>query len=194
MALDPYKGKIKCSQCGYPLLGLPPVHVCPECGLEYDPYSRLVPLGRPRGLTSRALLAGLLLAFGLPIVVIGGWPYLPLLFVLPVLLCSGWLHRPRDAADRLRIDRFGIRFERSEEDTLFISWSIFGSARVPWPTGRIQIRDRAGRRIEGSYQVRSFFLAQSCVQLMNTLAKTYAEVQLTPDTHGQTSTDDQFQK
>lgn len=192
MALDPYKGKIKCPQCGYPLLGLPPVHVCPECGLEYDPYSRLVPLGRPRGLTSRALLAGLLLAFGLPVVVIGGW--LPLLLALPVLLCSGWLRRPRNAADRLRIDRFGIRFERSDQNPLFIPWSVFGSARALWPTGRIQIRDRAGRRIEGSYQVRSFFLAQSCVQLMNKLAKTYAEVRLTPNTHGQTTADDQCQK
>jgi len=195
MALDPYKGKIKCLRCGYPLLGLPPVHSCPECGLDYDPYSRFVPL-RSRPTTVSLLLyagaSGCLLAIAF--LLLHGAGAATFLLLVPALCCSSSLYaHSRGSPSTLVIDRAGIRFTYPDRDDVLIPWSRFGAARVSRATGRVQIHDRSGCRIQGRYYIPSFWLTHACVERMNELARVYAEARIPakhPDSTTSPTTDD----
>lgn len=181
MALDPYKGKIRCPQCSYPLLGLPPVHSCPECGLNYDPYSRIYNISRGRFARYTVIVVGVLSVVAVIFVFSGGlrWHALPILFpcIFNFVLA---LNASRVSVKRVFIDRFGIQFEHPSLPAAFVPWTQFGHARLSWATGRIRIFDRTGRSLAwlSRYQVRPRTLAHSCVTKMNELAAIYASVDL----------------
>ncbi len=194
MKPDPYKGKIRCPRCGYPLLGLPPVHSCPECGLPYDPYSRMYRLRR-KG------LGGILMVLvpGVIIVLTGqlvqpGWlialapffRYIPLVskagFVLFVVWFSIRYLKPASAI-LLFIDRSGIRLEQAGSAPVLLSWAEFGKACASVLYPSLHIKDRQGRRIAEFDGIAFGYLAVVCAERMNELAELYPQLELTPEEH-----------
>lgn len=198
MRLDPYRGKIRCLQCGYPLLGLPPVHCCPECGLPYDPYSRLIRL--PRRRPRPALFVATLAAAALFTVVTGGshWalfapPCAAFVVVAPFAI-RRVLQKPA-ISTRLLIDRTGILLERPGHEPFRLPWSRFRTAHVNWASGRLRVYDRGNRRVtELELRLAPYHVAYDMAERLNELARIYDELRLDACAHQDNPADAQPQK
>ncbi len=177
----PIPGKIKCPVCGYGLLGLPAVHVCPECGVEYDPHCVVVRLkGRSRaasnaigGLFLTVLFVGHLVAGTLPAREI--LPVAVLLGAMTIVAMYRWAwHCGRERL--LIISHAGVRLRHPNLSDEVVLWSRFGKARINWVTGGFLIRGRDGELLLKcrSNQLGSLLQVRYCVEQMNRLAEVYA--------------------
>ncbi len=184
----PVPGKIKCPSCGYSLLGLPPVHACPECGIEYDPHCAFVRIRRRNRVALNAISGLGVLLFML---IMNGprlmakahiqvrdemvVPYVVALG-LPLLAALYWWAWCSEREHLLIISHAGIRFRRPNLPDVVVPWSQFGRARARYIGSSFQILGRNGEPIFKaplSY-LGSMFQAKRCANQMNRLAEVYA--------------------
>lgn len=124
----------RCPRCGYRLRGLPAAHICPECGLSYDPHCEVVRLRGWRwgDLTAAAFLMALtayvayeLVFSAKPANELSACLWLGLLIVVALYAVV----RARSSRDKLAINRQGVWFETVKQPARFIPWSQIVYAR-----------------------------------------------------------------
>jgi len=170
-----------CPQCGYSLEGLPEEHVCPECGLHYDPDMLTVELGYRRwqrtGVVNALVLTGLfaLAAHWSPSR--GVW--LPPLIAMAVSLVLATYVFVRDSGRRacLIISKRGVEIHHPRRSSQLIYWDQIRSARYSWITGSVAIIGTTGNPIVrfGRSDVGSGRNGTDCVRELNRLANVYAK-------------------
>jgi hypothetical protein len=157
MAPDsPKAGKLRCPACGYELSGLPEWHTCPECGVPYDPHSKIYNVtdaGKHLHQIGLAVLLGVmaLIAF-LPQFRSGHMHLKDLLdyWAILLVLSLGSIYRlMRSAGGPCRVvaSHQGIRFDHPGAKPLDVSWRQFCSARFGRLTTSLNIWDQRGRQL-----------------------------------------------
>ncbi len=178
-------GQMACGGCGYNLMGLPATHVCPECGIQYDEHSVVIPMRHSHSRkdlyiatgVSIAAVAGLwylLYRLNSPDIVIIG---LPLAVAGPaswLLQSYFWMRRTPDEPLRMTVDRRGLQCIHPELSGELIPWSDIGSVRWSWITGAILVEGTNGKLI---FRCSNEFLdcaSRPCVREINRLAEVYS--------------------
>jgi hypothetical protein len=137
--------RIKCPLCGYAIFGLPAEHACPECGVAYDPYTKVIPLSAPLRLmyVFAAMFALALLGAN----VIFDWFLQPPLVVgsfLVGLFLIGWIPASLLAlliwgrGRRLVLNQDGIHWYQKKRCRKRIEWPQFQSVRCKRHSGAIE--------------------------------------------------------
>lgn len=124
--------ELPCKRCAYSLRGLPDVHVCPECGLRYDPSCVLIALDFSRGRARDAVLATLLIATLAVTVwrtqwVPQDWHLLALLLFYPLVYL---MRRFVWAPSWLLINREGIHLEYRARPMQSVPWADFAGCTL----------------------------------------------------------------
>lgn len=171
--------KHTCQRCGYTLTGLPESHVCPECGLPYDPHSLFLRLGGRSNAGQNAVGA---LILGVWFVYLGisekaSGDYLPCavpLLIFCLFAVRRWC-RTAGTGRTLTIDRRGVQFAHPDLKPELIPWSRIGSAEISWVTGRLCLRDTRGRKVLRCryYQLGSYMAMRDVVRQINERAEIY---------------------
>jgi hypothetical protein len=122
-----------CPRCGYRLHGLPAQGRCPECGLDYDPDSRVLRLAPGRRHWHNLAYAGLLLALLALAGPTTGFRREDGAFVAIVIGCAAvgiWrLVRTAGKTCELVINRFGATFRHPTVCKDTIPWTLIRQAR-----------------------------------------------------------------
>ncbi|MGD8450537.1 MAG: hypothetical protein PVJ57_01855 [Phycisphaerae bacterium] len=145
--IEPLAADARCRRCGYSLAGLPSVHTCPECGLEYDPLCRVIELQPAKG-DFRQVWLGLLL------IALLGWVWLDhgmkagdeyfLALLVGAVLWS--LVRGSRHAERawLILNHRGVRLQEEAGADNLTPWTRLHCARWRWLSGRLSLESADG--------------------------------------------------
>jgi len=171
-----------CPRCGYDLTGLPVVHRCPECGIDYDPYMKVITLPVRRR-EYRQLKYGVIL-----LLMVGHYAYstgvgedvyvlfgLVIAAMLPAIYrlsteSSGWHY--------LIIDKGGIRVDSTALGARTIPWQSIGKAKYGWLTGKFLVYARDGTHLltHQNNRLGSPRLARRCAAEINRLKDVYSQM------------------
>lgn len=139
-------GEQVCGKCGYSLKGLPDVHACPECGLDYDRISMLYNLHPLRTIPIYAFWAGwgifLVLAHGpsrSETAVLG-----VILAIVVVSTVNAGLRFLFWLPHWLAVNREGVHLLYIRRPKRTVTWADLRQVRLDY--GRIRILDREGKR------------------------------------------------
>lgn len=185
--IEPLKA---CPRCGYDLTGLPEVHTCPECGLEYDPHCRVMRSDVRRFEYKQLLFGGALLAMIAIVAIAYGVPHVDawLLTVIGVgMLASIWrLARGAGRSYELTINRRGVQFDHPGLPDRVIAWDEIGEAGYSWVRGRFYLRARDGTMLFtcGRMRLGGAREARRCADAIYWLKRVYADC--TPPNSGGT--------
>jgi hypothetical protein len=175
-------GKRRCPACGYIVHSLPDWHTCPECGVPYDPHSKMYKVHETEMLLGRVFpLAIGSLALLLPLLQRAGKMRFSDLLLWAMLLAgifvliSGLLRRMGRGSCRVLVNHRGIRFEYPDETPLEVTWQRFGSARYGWLASNLKIWDRNGQQLLRSRDrsIGSKRLRRELAAKLNELAAVY---------------------
>ena len=171
-----------CPSCAYSLKSLPVIGTCPECGFDYDPSARVIPLNPGRHPLRQAVIGAVLLAGGL---YYGIWRLPSKGIELSFVLALGalvlayfftWTLRASESA-RLLITRHGVRFDAPRLDRGWIPWSRMGHARYLSLLGRLLIYDAKGETIDNLpfRKLGSPATARFCAAVINGAVQRYSK-------------------
>ena len=170
-----------CPKCSYLLVGLPDVHACPECGLDYDPNSVVIRL-QPRSSVYRRLVdAALLFGVGYSSILISskfwGDKYVIIALVTLCLVTAVYrFSRIAGASALLILNHHGVKIDSPLFDHSTIPWRVVGNAERSWVTGKFILYGRDGRRlftIQGE-KLGTPRIVRDCVWEINRLRPVYS--------------------
>ncbi len=134
-----------CPRCAYSLDGLPTVHTCPECGLEYDRESSVF-IAHPRARRSWPIVAISVLF----VVGIGAWVWTGTAVTLLVAvsgLVGSISHLVRRRYAFAIVERRRVRFVREDFGEECFTCDAIGAAGWSHLTGAVVIKSAAGRTL-----------------------------------------------
>lgn len=137
-----------CPRCDYDLTGLPPRHICPECGCQYDEHSILIRLKGRRLYFRNAVPLCLFLALGLgaksrqggisreAVISVTG-------LLILVLVDTFWRFQMRGHYPvAMLLDRAGVELITPGQEPMRWPWPDILRADVSWMLGRFRLIGR----------------------------------------------------
>jgi hypothetical protein len=140
-----------CPRCNYDLTGLPEIHTCPECGLNYDPDTVAIELRGVRHPVAVLFWAVIWIAL-LVFILQRGAPRMRDWFFLTVAGAGFLVDLYRSfirsgLRNRLVINHEGLHFKLSCGDDRIVRWEEIGLADRTWVTGTLRIRGPDGSSV-----------------------------------------------
>ncbi len=167
---------INCPKCGYSLEGLPEVHVCPECGLDY--YGETLCLEFKAHSDSWRTIA--LTVVGTSWIALvpayraqSYWKLVFLLWLFAVvfrIIAHMYRSMPENQGEFI-VDRKGIRMSRPKRGSKFIAISIIKRANYSIWTGRLVLFGHDAQKLLSIqyWELGGQANAKKCAQRINSL-------------------------